>query len=166
VEALTVTREDAGIKAILLTVWTGMKMLNPVRAAKAATSVPTGVVASSLEKLLGSMETHRVKATMGPQSFADFERDVQARVMEVERDLMVEEGSRHDIDADAMVIDGKVHRRVLRPSQARRRSTSSTRASAFTLRWRTSMATEHTRPATATTLCAKRCATRRAAWTR
>jgi hypothetical protein len=83
-----------------------MKMLSPVRAAKAATSVPTEVVASSLEKLREFIETHHMKAKMGPQSFADFERDLHARVMEVERDLVEEEMSRHDIDADAVVIDG------------------------------------------------------------
>ena len=92
-------------------------MLSRVPTAKAATSVPTGVAPSSLEKLREFMETHRMKAKMGPQSFADFERDVHARVMEVERDIVAAEMVRHDIDADAVVIAGKVHRRVLRQSQ-------------------------------------------------
>jgi hypothetical protein len=90
-----------------------MKILSQVRAVKAATSVPTEVVASCLNKLREFMETHRRKAKMGPQSFADFERDLHVRVMEMERDLVAEEMSRHDIDADAVVIDGKVHRRCL-----------------------------------------------------
>ena len=58
-----------------------------------------------------------MKSKMRPQSFADFERDRHGRVMEAERDLVATEMARHDIDADAVVIDGKVHRRVLRQSQ-------------------------------------------------
>jgi hypothetical protein len=92
-------------------------MLSRVPAAKAATSVPTEVAPSPLEKLREFMETHRMKAKMGPRSFADFERDLHARVMEVERDIVAAEMARHDIDADAVVIAGKVHRRVLRQSQ-------------------------------------------------
>jgi hypothetical protein len=94
-----------------------MKMLSRVPAAKAATSVPTEVVPSPMEKLREFMETHRMKAKLGPRSFADFERDLHARVMEVERDIVATEMARHDIDADAVVIAGKVHRRVLRQSQ-------------------------------------------------
>ena len=86
-------------------------MLRRVLAAKAATSVPTGVAPSSLEKLREFMESHRMKAKMGPQSFVDFERDLHARVMEVERDIVAAEMARHDIDADAVMIAGKVRRR-------------------------------------------------------
>jgi hypothetical protein len=94
-----------------------MKMLSRVPAAKSATGVPTRVAPSSLEKLREFVETHRMKAKMGPRSFADFERDLHARVMEVERDIVAAEMAHHDIDADAVVIAGKVHRRVLRQSQ-------------------------------------------------
>lgn len=92
-------------------------MLSSVPVAKAAASVPAEASPSPLEKLREFMETHRMKSKMGPQSFADFERDLHARVMEVERDMVAAEMARHDIDADAVVIDGKVHRRVLRQSQ-------------------------------------------------
>ena len=37
--------------------------------------------------------------------------------MEAERDIVAGEMARHDVDADAVVIAGKVHRRVLRQSQ-------------------------------------------------
>jgi len=94
-----------------------MKMLSHVSVANAVTSVLIEGAPSPLEKLREFMETHRMKSKMGPQSFADFERDLHARVMEVERDLVATEMARHDIDADAVVIDGKVHRRVLRQSQ-------------------------------------------------
>ena len=38
-------------------------------------------------------------------------------MMEAERDIVAGEMARHDVDADAVVIAGKVHRRVLRQSQ-------------------------------------------------
>jgi hypothetical protein len=94
-----------------------MKVLGEVMRAKGATRVPPTDVAWSLEKLRELMETHRMKAKMGPQGFAEFERELHARVMEVERDLVAAEMARHDVEADAVVIAGKVHRRVLRQSQ-------------------------------------------------
>ncbi len=84
---------------------------------KAATSVPAEVATSPLEKLRKFLETHRMKSKTGPRSFAEFERELHERVMEVERDLVGAEMARFDIDADAVVIEGKVHRRVLRQSQ-------------------------------------------------
>jgi hypothetical protein len=84
---------------------------------KAATSVPTEVAPPPLEKLRRFLETHRMKSKTGPRSFAEFERELHERVMEVERDLVAAEMARFDIDADAVVIEGKVHRRVLRQSQ-------------------------------------------------
>jgi hypothetical protein len=58
-----------------------------------------------------------MKSKTGPRSFADFEREVHERMMEAERDIVAAEMARLDVDADAVVIDGKVHRRVLRQSQ-------------------------------------------------
>lgn len=53
----------------------------------------------------------------GPRAFAEFERELHERVMAFERDVIAAEMATLDIDADAVVIDGKVHRRVLRQSQ-------------------------------------------------
>ena len=47
-------------------------------------------------------------------SFADFERKLHERVMEFERELLAEEMSRADIDAEAIVVDGITYRRVVR----------------------------------------------------
>src|SRR5450755_2720947 len=94
-----------------------MTKLSRVSVAEVATSVPSEVVPSPLEKLREFLETHRMKAKTGPRSFADFERELHGRVMDVERDLVAAEMARHDVDADAVVIAGKVHRRVLRQSQ-------------------------------------------------
>ncbi len=70
-----------------------------------------------LEKLRRFLEDHRVKGKTGPRSFEEFEREVHARMMEAERDVIAAEMARLDVDADAIEIDGRVHRRVLRQSQ-------------------------------------------------
>lgn len=54
---------------------------------------------------------------MGPHSFAEFEKELHERMMEVERDVIAAELEREDVEADAILIDGKSHRRVLRQSQ-------------------------------------------------
>jgi hypothetical protein len=58
-----------------------------------------------------------MKEKMGPHAFAEFEKELHERMMEAERDIVAAEMARLDADADAIVIDGKVHRRVLRQSQ-------------------------------------------------
>ena len=57
------------------------------------------------------------EAKSTPLTFEEFERELHARMMEAERDIVAGEMARHDVDADAVVIAGKVHRRVLRQSQ-------------------------------------------------
>ena len=94
-----------------------MTSTSQVSAAQAATSVPREVVVAPLEKLREFLETHRMKEQMGPHAFAEFERELHERMMKFERDVIADEMARSDIDADAVVIEGKVHRRVLRQSQ-------------------------------------------------
>ena len=94
-------------------------MTNPSRAsaARAATSVPKESAPSTLEKLREFLETARMKEKMGPRAFADFEKELHERMMEAERDIVATEMARLDVDAEAVVIAGKLHRRVLRQSQ-------------------------------------------------
>ena len=49
-----------------------------------------------------------------PSGFGEFEKDLHARVMAFERELVAEEMARADIDAEAVKVDGVVYRRVLR----------------------------------------------------
>ncbi|HYX63222.1 MAG TPA: hypothetical protein VE935_03270 [Burkholderiales bacterium] len=95
-------------------------MPQPKRATETVPSV-TRVRESSrtttLEKLREFVETHRMKDKIGPHAFADFERELQERLLQAGRDIIAEEMTRLDIDADAVVIEGKVHRRVLRQKQ-------------------------------------------------
>ena len=53
----------------------------------------------------------------GPKDFAEFERKLHERVMEVEREVIGEALAQADIDSPAVTINGKVHRRVLRSSE-------------------------------------------------
>lgn len=95
-------------------------MPNRASAARAAMRVPNTAGESApatLEKLREFLETHRMKAKMGPRAFADFERELHERMMKAERDIVAAEMARLDVDEEAVVIDGKVHRRVLRQSQ-------------------------------------------------
>jgi hypothetical protein len=70
-----------------------------------------------LEKLRSFLETERVKKKVGRQAFADFERKLQQRMAELQRDIIAEEMAHLDVDAEAVLIEGKPHRRVLRQSQ-------------------------------------------------
>jgi len=95
-----------------------MNIPNRATARQTATSVPSEAEPTPLEKLREFLETHGMKGKTGPRAFADFERDLHARLMEVERDVIATEMSKFDVDADAVVIDGKVHRRVLKCAQS------------------------------------------------
>jgi len=95
-----------------------MTMPNRKSTLRAATSVPTCGGLSPLEKLREFLETEGMKSKTGPRSFADFERELHERVMEVEREIVAAEMTKLDVDVDAVVIAGKVHRRVLRQSHS------------------------------------------------
>jgi hypothetical protein len=84
-----------------------------------ASSAPTdhASVPDPLSKLRAMLDDLGMKDNKGPAAFATFERELHARLMEIERDVVSAEMAKHDVDADAVVIAGKVHRRVLRQSQ-------------------------------------------------
>ncbi len=94
-----------------------MNLSNRATARQTATSVRNAGPTTTLENLREFLETHGMNGKTGPRAFADFERDLHARLMEVERDVIAAEMQKLDVDHDAVVIDGKTHRRVLRASQ-------------------------------------------------
>jgi hypothetical protein len=94
-----------------------MRSTSQAAAVEAATGVRNAAKADPLEKIREFLETAGVKSKTGPRSFAEFERELHERMMEAERDILAAEMAKVDIDADAVVIAGKVHRRVLRQSQ-------------------------------------------------
>ncbi len=84
---------------------------------RSATRVPTEARATPLEKLRRFLETHRMAGKVGPRAFADFEAELHARLMSFEREVIASEMKSIDVDVPAIVIDGKLHRRVLRQWQ-------------------------------------------------
>jgi len=82
-----------------------------------ATSSPARAVVSPVAKLQEFLESERVTEKRGPEAFAEFERRLHERMMEIERDVVGTEMARLDVADDAVVIEGKTHRRVLRQSQ-------------------------------------------------
>lgn len=53
----------------------------------------------------------------GPGAFGEFEAELHRRMLELERDLVAEVMRAADVDAEAIEVDGKAHRRVLRSPQ-------------------------------------------------
>src|SRR4051794_8971047 len=88
----------------------------PATKSPAVCSVPPGRP-DPLDRLRAGIDTLRMKDKKGPQAFADFERELHERVMEFERAVVGAEMSKLDVQADAVLIAGKLHRRVLRQSQ-------------------------------------------------
>ncbi len=63
------------------------------------------------------LEDHAVTGKTGARDFYEFETELHARLMEAEREIVGKVMAASDVDADALEIDGKTHRRVLRSSQ-------------------------------------------------
>jgi hypothetical protein len=84
--------------------------LHVVGSSAAQTSTP-----SAIDRLMAFVKERRDKPLTN--NFAQFERDVHARMMEVERDLVGEELAKADIDRESLLIEGVLYRRVLRSTQ-------------------------------------------------
>jgi hypothetical protein len=70
-----------------------------------------------LEALRQFLETHRMKDKTGPRAFAEFEGELHERLMQFEREVVAAEMASCDVDTPVILVNGKVHRRVLRQSQ-------------------------------------------------
>jgi hypothetical protein len=71
----------------------------------------------ALAQLRQFLDNQRMSKPRGPNEFAELERKLHARVMEVEREIIGEVLEAADVDAPAVEIDGRVHRKVLRSSE-------------------------------------------------
>jgi hypothetical protein len=94
-------------------------MTNTVRAIvpSPTSSSPTACAPRSeeaLARIRSFLEDRRVPDKDKPESFADFEKKLHAKVMEYEREMIAEEMARADIDVGAIVVEGVTYRRVLR----------------------------------------------------
>lgn len=66
----------------------------------------------ALARIRRFLEDRGVPVKDKPGSFADFEKDLHAKVMEYERELIAEEMARADIDVGAIVVEGVTYRRA------------------------------------------------------
>ena len=63
------------------------------------------------------LEDHAMVGKTGAREFYEFEKALHARLMEAEREIVGRVMAASDVDADAIEIEGRVHRRVLRSAQ-------------------------------------------------
>lgn len=68
----------------------------------------------ALQRLQESLHALRAGNDAGGEDFERFERDVHALFVEAEREVLAEELERLDVDVPSVVIEGRVHHRVLR----------------------------------------------------
>jgi hypothetical protein len=68
----------------------------------------------ALARIRRFLEDHRMHTGDKPGSFADFEKGLHAKIMDLEREMLAEEMARADVDQDAVVVDGITYRRVVR----------------------------------------------------
>jgi hypothetical protein len=94
-----------------------MKPSSAPRTPSARTTTATTTGAERLADVMALVDTARMPRKYEPGWFAEIERTLHAKMMGVERDMLADIMSAHDVDADAIEIDGVAHRRVLRAEQ-------------------------------------------------
>lgn len=70
-----------------------------------------------LDAIRRFLKDHAMAGKTGARTFYEFERDLHAKLMEIEREVIGDVMAASDVDADAIEIDGVVHRRVLRSAE-------------------------------------------------
>jgi hypothetical protein len=77
--------------------------------------------ASGVERTLAEVrrfvEERRMRRKEGQGGFGEFERELHARVMAFEREMVADEMRAADIDVEAVKVDGTIYRRVLRAEE-------------------------------------------------
>jgi len=73
--------------------------------------------ADKVAEVMAFVDTQRMREKYTPGWFGEVETELRKKMLELERDLTTEIMAAHDIDAAAVEIAGKVHRRVLRAEQ-------------------------------------------------
>lgn len=63
------------------------------------------------------LEDHAMQGKTSAREFHEFEKALHERLRETEREIVADVMAASDVDADAIEIDGRVHRRVLRSKQ-------------------------------------------------
>ncbi len=63
------------------------------------------------------LEAQAMQGRTGPRDFYEFEKALHARLREAEREIIADVMTASDVGADAIEIEGRVHRRVLKSAQ-------------------------------------------------
>lgn len=82
-----------------------------------ATEARGALHARVLDGIRRFLEDHAMQGKTGARAFNDFEDALHQRLLEAEREILADVMSASDVDADAIEIEGRVHRRVLRSRQ-------------------------------------------------
>jgi len=88
-----------------------------VRETGSQTSPHTPTLKERVAMVRAFVDAQRVRKDYQAGWFEEFETELHKRMGEIERDLTAEVIAAHDVDAPAIEIEGKLHRRVLRAAQ-------------------------------------------------
>jgi hypothetical protein len=95
--------------------------LLPIRRSPAAQLRATEARGNFYDRVLDGirrfLKDHAMQGKTGAREFYEFERTLHERMLEAEREVLGEVMSASDVDADAIEIEGRVLRRVLRSRQ-------------------------------------------------
>jgi hypothetical protein len=94
-----------------------MKTSTATRTASLHTTTATPSDAKPLADVMAFVDTARMPRKYEPGWFAEVERTLHAKMMAIEREMLADIMSAHDVDAAAIEIEGVAHRRVLRADQ-------------------------------------------------
>ena len=82
-----------------------------------ATEARRGFHDRVLDGIRKFLEDHAMQGKTGAREFYDFEKSLHERLLQAEREIVGDVMAASDVDADAIEIEGRVHRRVLRSRQ-------------------------------------------------
>jgi len=70
-----------------------------------------------LDEVRKFLESHAMQGKTGAREFYEFEKTLHEQLLQAEREVVADVLGASDVDADAIEINGRVHRRVLRSTQ-------------------------------------------------
>src|SRR6185437_3073514 len=93
--------------------WNDGSSVRRLRATEGRTSFHDRV----LDAVRAFLQDHAMGGKTGAREFNEFEKALHERMLEAEREILADVMGASDVEADAIEIEGKVHRRVLRSTQ-------------------------------------------------
>jgi hypothetical protein len=82
-----------------------------------ATEARRGFHDRVLDGIRKFLEAHAMQGKTGAREFYEFEKTLHERLLEAEREIVADVMAASDVEADAIEVEGRVHRRVLRSRQ-------------------------------------------------